>query len=240
MKKNSKLENAIELFSRDLKLFFGDDLVSVILTGSAASGKFNSKFSDINFLVILSESGIGKIGGVRKYLKKWASKRISLPLFLTEEYVNESLDTFPIEFFNMKSGYRLIMGSDILKNLDFEKDKMRLQCEGELKGKLLQLRQGYISTKGAKRALERLIRESIVSFTSIFKALLFMKGEDVPSSRDEILEKACDSFDLDTEIFIALSQIREGSLKLSGSELDLLVVDYIAEIAQISEIVDKM
>ncbi len=240
MEKNSKLNSAIDIFSKDLKILFGNDLLSIILTGSAAGGGFNPKFSDINFLVILTENGIGKIGGVRKYLKKWNAKRISLPLFLTVNYVNASLDTFPIEFFNMKSSYKLIWGDDVLEKIEFEKDKMRLQCERELKGKLLQLRQGYISTKGAKRALERLIRESIVSFMSIFRVLLFLKGEDVPVSRDEILEKACDSFDLDTEIFIALSQIKDGVLKLTKKELDLLVVDYIAEIAQISEIVDKM
>ena len=40
---------------------FGDDLVSIILYGSAASGDYVPGKSDINFMIVLSDAGIDRI-----------------------------------------------------------------------------------------------------------------------------------------------------------------------------------
>ena len=240
MDKNSHVNQIIEIFSKDVKTIFGDNVVSVILTGSAVTENYNPKVSDINFLVIIKKHDFDQLKMVRKFVRKWSRKKISVPLFLTEEYIQKSLDSFPIEFFNMKSNYILVYGKDVLKNLKFKNSDVRLQCERELKGKLLHLRQGYINTMGSKTLILRLIRESFVSFASIFRALLLLKNEDSAGARDEVIEKTCEIFNLDHEIFIALNNIKEGTLKLSAKELDLLMVDYVNEISNLSQSVDSM
>ena len=48
-------------FTKDYKSIFGDDLISIILFGSAARGEYIYKRSDINFLIILSDSGMQRL-----------------------------------------------------------------------------------------------------------------------------------------------------------------------------------
>ena len=44
-----------------LRDLFADDLVSVILYGSAASGDYVPGKSDINFMIVVTDEGIGRI-----------------------------------------------------------------------------------------------------------------------------------------------------------------------------------
>ena len=114
---SEKVEKIIRQFSEDISKVFGDEVISIILYGSAVSKEFNPKKSDLNFLVVLTPEGIERIDKVQKLYSKWAKKRITLPLFLTKEYINASVDTYPIEFFNMQCSYRVIQGEDVLKDL---------------------------------------------------------------------------------------------------------------------------
>ena len=68
------------------------------------------------------------------------SVEISTPLFIARGYIQQSLDTFPLEFLNISSSYQLVFGDDILENIEFKAEDVRTQCERELKGKLLHLR----------------------------------------------------------------------------------------------------
>jgi len=240
MADKNAVQNSIDTFCRDITAVFGSEVKSIMLTGSAAAEYYNPKISDINMVVVVTQQGMERISQVRPYVRKWARKHISLPLFFTREYINASLDSFPIEFLNMTSQYRLVTGRDVFDGLKFDKKNIRLQSERELKGNLLHLRQEYIRSRGKKQYLKAVIRDSIVSFTSIFRALLFLKGEDISGSRDTILERACEVFNLDHEVFIAVNHVKSGALKLNRAELDIVMHDYIQEVAAVSETVDSM
>ena len=83
-------------FSNNIKQLFNDDLVSIVLYGSGAKGEYVRKKSDINFLVVLTEDGIKKLSGAFALVKKWNKRNVAVPLFLTREYIESSLDSFPI------------------------------------------------------------------------------------------------------------------------------------------------
>jgi len=240
MEQKQKLNHICSHFSKQIHTVF-DDIVSVILYGSAATGEYDPKKSDVNFLVVLGNSGIQRLDKVHHFVKDWKKHKISLPLFVTQTYIQNSLDSFPIEFLNMQSAYQLIDGEDVLKDLKVSKKDLRLQCERELKGKLLQLRQGFIHTRGSRKSLQFLISTSIVTFVSIFKALLYLKDLPVPEKKVDVLLKACDAFDdIDRNLFEMLLRIRQGEVKRSKSELELILQQYIQSIAKLSETVDKM
>ena len=81
----------------DYKGLFGDDLVSIILYGSAAGRDYRPGKSDINFMIVLSEEGIERLDLAFKVVETWQKRKVAIPLFLTELYVESSLDVFPIE-----------------------------------------------------------------------------------------------------------------------------------------------
>ena len=124
--------------------------------------------------------------------------------------------------------------------LKFKKEDVRLQCERELKGKLLSLRQGYILTGGKKNKMSQLIDESMVTFTSLFKALLFLKDSDVPVKKSDVILLMCREFDLDESVFSVLLAHRSNSVKVDKNRLKDVLKKYIAEIGKLSEVVDSL
>jgi len=235
-----KPEKVFEQFAKEVRELFGKEVVSIILFGSAATEEYIPKKSDINFLVVLTQQGIEQIEKVQRFPARWQKKKISLPLFLTEAYIDASLDSFPIEFFNMRAAYKVIYGRDVLEGIEIKKGDLRLQCERELKAKLLQLRQGYILTRGKARSLKRLIGQSIVAFASISRGLLYLKGKEVPKTKQEILLATCREFGLDEGLFSLLFSVRGFAVNLSKKQLASNVQRYISEIGKLSEIVDQM
>ncbi|NQT25838.1 hypothetical protein HQ585_10810 [candidate division KSB1 bacterium] len=234
------LDKKIQKFEEDVQSLFGSEIVSIIVYGSAVTEDYVTKKSDVNALVVLSEKGISDLQPVQKYIKKWHKQGLASPLFLTESYITASLDSFPIEFLNMQAAYSIIQGKDVLTDLSIDPKDLRLQCERELKGKLLQLRQGFIQTEGNKRFLKSLIAESIVAFISIFRALLKLKGKAVPTTKKDVIEQTCKEFKLDAALFSDLFAIRTGAVKLSKDELEAKLKAYIAAIRTLSQHVDGM
>ncbi len=238
---SEKIEQTIKQFSDDIQKAFGSEVISIVLYGSAVSEEFIPKKSDLNFLVVLTAKGIKQIDQVHKLFPKWTKKRIALPIFLTKEYIQASTDSYPIEFFNMQCCYRVIRGEDVLKDLSLKKEDIRLQCERELKGKLLQLRQVFILTKGQSKALKTLIGQSIVTFTSIFRALLYLRGKEIPSGKQEVILSTCREFtEIEETLFSELLEIKNTGKKVSKEQLKTYVQNYITQIQALSEYVDQM
>jgi predicted nucleotidyltransferase len=236
----AKPEEIFQDIVKDYQEIFGADLVSIILYGSGARGDYIPKKSDINFLIILSDEGINKLGRALKIVVKWHKRRVSTPLFLTKSYVMTSLDTFPIEFLNLRSAYKLVYGEDILHDLSIDKHFLRLQCERELKGKLLQLRENFLESEGRNRDIVLLIAQSISTFLSLFRGVLFLKGLEVSNNNEAILQHMSEETGLHKSLFLDILAIKKGKKKLTKSEAVPFMESYIKEIRNLSKFVDAM
>jgi len=224
----------------DYKELFGDDLVGIILYGSATGQDYRPGKSDINFMIVLSETGIECLDQAFSIVKKWQKKNVAIPLFLTESYVKTSMDVFPIEYLNFQRNYALVFGKDILKDLSFDPKFIRLQCEREIKGKLLILREGFLETSGKGKALKGLISQSIPAFVAIFEALLNLKEKDVPKEKREVVRTTCKAFELDAAVYERLLDVKEDKVKLGDIEIVKLFKDYLRESRKLSKLVDEL
>ena len=173
-------------------------------------------------------------------IPKWQKRNVSTPLFITKEYINSSLDTFPVEFLGMEMNYQLVYGEDVLKEIVIEEDDLRLQCERELRGKLLHLREEFLNTARNTRNLKLLISQSLAAFTTLFIALLKLADVDLPQKRKDIFTKTAEVFDLNNAVFDELLQIRENKKKVSKQQLHILMEQYIREIRKLTQAVDKL
>ena len=233
-------EEIFQAIVKDYQTIFGADLLSIILYGSAARGEYIPKKSDINFLVLLSENGIDSLSKAFTVVSRWHKSRVNTPLFLTKNYIQASLDVFPIEFLNLKSHYQVIYGEDVLQDLAVEKKFLRLQCEREIKGKLLQLRQQFLGTKGNKREIENLLARSAPTFYSIFRALLFLQDKAIPSGSKELLSLITQETGLNSSLLLDILKIKEGSKKLTTVEAVSFMEKYIEHIKKLSAVIDEM
>jgi predicted nucleotidyltransferase len=232
-------EEIFEPFVETFQGIYGRDLVSIALYGSAAGGEYRPGRSDLNFLIVLTEEGIEALDRAFDAVEQWKKRRVGVPLFVTEAYIQGSLDVFPIEYLDMKRRHIHVYGRDVLGGLSFEPEHVRLQCEREIKGKLLLLREGFLETGGRKRDLKALIDESLPSFAALFKGLLFLKGREIPADKGEVLQAGCEAFSLNGPLFEELLAVREERLKPDEERLREMVKLYLKEIRKLALLTDS-
>lgn len=233
-------EEIFEEFTRDVQGVFDSDLTSIVLYGSGAKGEYVPKQSDINFLIVLSSKGIENLDKAFELVHKWQKRNVAVPLFLTCNYINSALDTFPIEFLDMKNAYQMVYGEDVLKDLQIKNADLRHQIERELRGKLLHLREGFLSTGNDREQLREMLAAAVSTFVSIFKGLLYLKGEEIPDKKPQIFEKSARLFGLQDTVLAQLINIKSGEWRGSKVQLQDIAKTFIGEIKKLVEIVDTM
>jgi len=235
---NPNVDEIVRNFVEDVRQIYGDSLLAIILYGSAASGEYVKGKSNINCLVLLKRVTMAELKRSTKYVRKWRKNGIVAPLFLDPAYTRSSADVFPIEFLDMKERYCLLYGQDFLRDLDVSLRNLRFQCEQELKGKLLRLRQLYLERADSIEALKSLMIKSLSSFTVLFKALLRLKGVAALNSTDEILAQLS-ALGLPTEAATRILSLKRKDIKARQDELDTLFDQYLAEIQAAVDYVDR-
>jgi len=239
MTKTKTPESLFPEITAQMKNLFGDDLLSLALYGSAATPDYRPGKSDINFLAVLSDEGKKALARVLPFVGPWKKKGMAVPLLMTEREIRASLAVFPLEFLTMQRHHVPVFGNDILASLDFRKDHVRLQCERDLRGKLLLLRSGFLDSLGKAGDLRRLIGASMTAFVSIFQGILFLRDLAIPDTRREIIEETSRDLSLDGSIFFKCLEIREGTLRLSENETTEIFTRYLGAVEALAERMDR-
>ncbi len=219
---------------------FGNDLVSLMIYGSAAAGAYVKGKSDINVLAVLTENGMHRLDEALALVKDWRKRNVGVPLLMTKAFIASSLDSYPIEFLNMQNNSVLIYGENVLEPLTFRPQDLRLQIERELKAKIMLLREGYLGSEGKPREIRSLIRRSMTAFVSIFNALLYLKTGSAPHNKRATIDEMQKTFGLNADVFAACFSIKEGTDKLSSAEVLAVFKNYLSEAEKVSHLVDGL
>jgi hypothetical protein len=239
VKKIYKPEDIFTEITADFQNAFDRDLVSLILYGSAAAGHYVPGKSDVNFLIILTEAGLDDLERGIDTVGKWRKKRVAC-VFMTQAYITSSVDVYPVEFLTMKLNHRLLFGADILAELTLLPHDLRLQLERELKGKMFHLRQGWLECEGKEKGLRQLIKLSLGAFVPLFKALLFLRGYEIPAGRRDVIKLLSLAYPINPDVFLRCIDLREGRDRFSAGEVKQLFKLYQVEIAKVSAQIDRM
>ncbi len=233
-------EEIFEAYVSDWRTAYGHELEAVVLYGSAARGEYIAGKSDLNFLVVLAASAIHSMRQAVPLTEKWRSYRVAVPTVITRRYIQESLDTFPIEFLNLKRHHRTIYGPELLKDLEIPRDHLRLQVERELKSKLLHLREHFLASGYAREELRSVFRLTFGPLMNLFNALLFLKNEPLPDKQREVFDRITQLAELDPNCFAEVFRAVENEARLYRDELWQLADRYLAQLEKIIQLVDKM
>jgi hypothetical protein len=236
-KRNEQIKKVADEFLQDVQSCFGENLQSVIFYGPAARDEDAPGRFSFHFLVVVRDNTPSALAPCSVFVKKWAKKGIGVPLFLTQEYIRDSLDTFPLEFMEMKSAYQVIFGEDVLGTLTFEACDVRNECEREIKGKLLHLRAEYLLHRGDAKALTDLINRSLSTFRLVFVGALFLKKCPIPEKTAELLKAISREYGLNEEFLDTLHGIAHGGKK-PGQDTDRLFDLYVEELDKLSNALD--
>jgi len=158
----------LDKFVIDLKGNLGENLVSVILYGSAAKGGRVPEHSDLNVLVVLGDATLAAIDSMEKTVLAARKNARIFPVFWGINELKTSSDVFPMEFEDISRNNKVLFGADIFKDVAIDKKDLRHQIEFELRSKLLQLRGEWFSLKNSKSLLADFLMRSGTSFLHIF------------------------------------------------------------------------
>lgn len=171
-----KIDEVVNDFVADMRGANGGALRSVVLYGSAVTDDFVAERSDFNFVVVLTEVSHAALDRMSPLAKRWHKRRISTPIVVDPQFLPAALDSYPIEILSMKAKYRVLEGPDPLAELRPETRDVRLQCEREVRAKLLHLRRGYIDAEGRAGDLLRVLQRGHASLVALLRGMLFLQG----------------------------------------------------------------
>ena len=218
---------------------FKDSLHTLYIYGSATTDDFNEKYSDINVAIILNDISIQNLIKARSCIKMLRKKNVTAPLFLTKEYIMDSLDSFPIEFLAIKSSHLTLKGDDFFADISIEPEHIRLQAERELKGKLLLLRASFLENIDRKNVLNALVVNSFSALIPVLKGILFFKGSEIPINALDVIKRASEVCEIDLSSFESAYKIKNRYLKLKSEEFVTFFESYISAVDSLTEFVDK-
>jgi predicted nucleotidyltransferase len=225
----------LEEFVLDCRALFGDDLLGVFLYGSAATEDFLPGVSDFNLGVVLRQVGAPELRRAAGKLRRWAKARITPPLFLDAEFIRRGAGVFPIEFEEIKASHRMLYGSDPFLDLPVPRENLRLQCEYEIRSKLLRVRQAYLERAASSAEILELSQESLKSILLVLRNFLRFMGESPPQRLPSVIERVEARWGLALPTLHRVLALRAGSERVKRAEIHTLFEAYLGELQAIAD-----
>lgn len=232
------MQLTLEKMVEELKKNCGENLLSVILYGSAAAGDYAGKKSDYNLMVVAHALNVSHLLQISKSSYPWIKQGNPPPLLFTLERLKKSSDVFPVEIADIKENHKILFGEDILSNIDISYENLRLELEHELKGKLIQLRERFLITEGKPKLVEDLMVQTLSTFLVLFKSALRLYNKRPPAKKMDALSELNKQIVCDMELFGILDRIKQGE-KLKEWDRIILFERYLKAVENVVDAVDN-
>ena len=238
---NPRDQRAIDRTVSELADIYQDQLIAVVVYGEAASASYRPRRSPLTLAVVLRELTPAGLRRMRPRLRAWQRRRIPIPLVMDPLYIASSLDVFPLEFLDIADQRRLLWGAqDPFASLDIDSEHLRLEVEGQMRGKMLHLWEAYLQAGRSKRRLKRMLLATPPDFELIMHGMLYLHGDPRPDEAQALLTKVESVFDLQLPTFKLLEEVRGGGARLSSSELEEIFEAYLAEVRALVRVADSL
>jgi hypothetical protein len=218
----------------------GPEFIAAYLTGSVLTQGFNPKHSHVNVLVVARSLDGPRLDAVACSLPVQRKPPLIEPLFLTRGQIESSLDSFPIEWLEIQERHLHLDGDDVFSGLEVPRTTLRLQCEHELRGKHIQLRQTYLLHRSDGAVLARLLRASASGFATLFRTLLRLRGEPLPAEPARVIQRVADLYQLDAQGLLSAHLFRYSTRRYKAEEVLTLYHRFLAEVERLIGALDGL
>lgn len=204
------LNAVLDEFVQEAHHAFGEDLLSVILFGSAAEGRMRQQ-SDVNLIVYLARFEQAHVDDFRSALRVCHSAIRASVMFLLRDELPEAARLFAVKFNDIKARHRVLLGEDPFAAVVIDKAELRRRTREVLLNLSIRLRERYAMLSLREEQLGPVISEAASPLRSAALALLELQGETAEISPRDALIKVVQA--LQNPEFVsaveALSQVRE-------------------------------
>ncbi len=233
------MEKDLNQLVERLRAGAGTNLKSVVLYGSAASGEFHPKYSDLNVLCVLERLDSAELEKLHPAASWWAKEGHPAPLVFSLEALRGSTDLFPIELLDIKASRRVLYGEDLFASLDVPLALHRAQLERELRINLIRLRQSYLAGPDKPKRLMDLMTSSLSTFTTLFRHGMVVLGETSPTPKREVVAKVSTLLGCDPGPLLTVLDVREGKRKESELQVAATFRAYLDAVTHVVEEFDR-
>lgn len=188
----------------------GERLVSMVSYGPSVHDDGPARLAQDYLLIVLRDLELDTLRMLADPVRWWLRKREPWPRIFTAELLEASTDVYPIEVLDLIQHRRVLFGTDPIEGLEIDRAHLRMQCERELREKLMRLREGYIEAhvqRRARDALYDLVAASYASFVRIFRACLFLIDAPIAHHDRDVVTALCTWLDLSPEPFLAAERV---------------------------------
>jgi len=235
-------DEALRRITEWLTSLQGDRLVALILYGSAAAGHgHHAKYSDLNVLAVLREVDATVLETLGPAQRWWVEQGNPPIMLLAQQEQQDAADVFPIEYLDIQRQHRVLAGEDVFAVVPHHPQIHRLQVEHDLRTQLLQLRSRYTLLAENKKAVEKLLLESVSSFLALFRHALTALGGELYLEPLQVVRAAAERFQFQAAPFEAILEARrtQGRLGPDKKAIRSIFAAYLAAIQRVERGVEE-
>lgn len=229
----------IQDFSASLQTAWGGHLKSVIRYGAAAVEDRSTVPADQSILIVLDEVSATILQLAADPIRRWVKKGHPMPFIFDEQTFTQSTDIFPIDYLNMQDHHEVLWGADVLKDIRIDLRFLRLQCESEMRGKLIHLKSEYVLNCHKPKDLLRLMLHTLSDFDRVMTGILHLLKQRPEGSRRQIVAQLARSANFRPDIFLELYDIHDGRATCrDGAQIQQKFEHYLTALKAITRYVD--
>jgi predicted nucleotidyltransferase len=231
---------------RDLEAFIGQIFqestsppIAVISIGSAVTGDYARKSSDLNLLIIYDELKITDIAAVAPVAQRWFKKRRFSPRFLSRRNLIETARYFQIDFLGMRNAHVLLYGEDVLATIALSPADLRWQLAHEIKRMRMRLKQQYWRTARNEQAQRAVAVTRVSSLLHLYRGVLLLEGRSVPRSQRGVAEIATKDLAIEPTLLVRVMDWKDGSGQPKGDETARALGGIFAAVVELDKRVEQ-
>ena len=233
------MEKRLEELVRKLKDAAGENLQSLVLYGSAASGEFQPGYSNLNILCLVHRAGTGDLDALQPAVAWWVRQRQAAPIVLTLDELRRSADIFAIELLDIQTNHRILYGENVFADIAIPRQAYQWCVERELRANWLRLRQAVLTAPPSNRLLLNLMSASVGTFTALFRHVLIAIGAPPVQKRREAVSRVAELVGGDASAFLAVLDVRDSKKKASDLDVEAALHAYLELVALVADEVDR-
>jgi hypothetical protein len=153
---------AAATLATDLRHTFGRRLEALVAYGLAGADQL------LHTLALVDQVAFADLTACAPSVQRWRRAGLAVPLLLSRDEFNRSLDVFPVEYGEIVANHVPIVGDNPFGGARIAEADLRRSCEMQAKSHLIHLREGFLEAGGDPHETVYLLASS----THAFRALL--------------------------------------------------------------------
>lgn len=202
------IDEQLNDFVRAAQTALGDDLLSMVLFGSAAEGR-QRPTSDVNVLLLLKQFDRARVDQLREPLRLAHATIRLAPMFILRDELEPATRAFAVKFREIKRRHVLLHGTDPFATIEVSRTSSVLRVRQELLNLTLRLRQTYVLRSLREEQVVFAIADAAGPLRAAAATLIELSGGRLLPPKEALEQLAREIRPADDALLASMSQARE-------------------------------